>query len=445
MATTVAPAPSADAGVVRVQGMGLGRWLRTTPGRLRIASVVLLIGLVVVGVVAATAASARGDAARAVGFDRAPALVAAQNLAVALSDADATATSIFLTPGDEPRELRQRYLDNIEAAGRHLVEVADIVGSDTVSRRATAAISEMLPAYTARIDTARANIRQGFPVGAAYQRDGSGLMRDEILPEATALYRRAADDLHETFRSGTSTSEIVVVLVAGGIVLVILIGVQVFVARRTNRILNIPLVAATGLVLVLLVWTVTRFSTEQDALVRAQRNGSDQMQVLSSARILGLRMQSDDNLALVERGTSDQYVVDFDVFSKRLGGADGRDGLLGVATAIAARTGTEDRIRTLSEQFAVFRAEHEQVRELDAEGRYDAAVARSIEQEAEAARALDAGLRGEIARARRQLDDASADARRGFGVLGIAIPVLVVLTGVLVFLGLQRRIAEYHG
>ena len=217
--------------------------------------------------------------------------------------------------------------------------------------------------YVGRIDTARANIQQGNVVGAAYQRDGSRLMREQILPAATTLYRHAARGLDDNYRAGTSTNEIVFVVVAGVLVLLLLLGVQLFVTHRTNRILNVGLVGARVLIIVMLVWTVTRFTSEQDALVRAQRNGSDQMQVLSAARFLTLRAQSDDNLAHVERSAGDTYLEDFDTFSARLGGRDGTGGLLGDARTIARRTGSQDDIRRLSAQFAAFRDEHDQVRE----------------------------------------------------------------------------------
>ena len=236
----------------------------------------------------------------------------------------------------------ERYLADLERAGRQLAVVAGDADTSPAVRAAVATINEQLSVYAGRIDTARANIRQGNGVGAAYQRDGSRLMREEILPAATRLYRHAARGLDDNYRAGTSTNEIVLVVVAGVLVLVLLIGVQLFVTRRTNRIVNVGLAAASVLIVVMLVWTVTRFTSEQDALVRAQRNGSDQMQVLSAARFLTLRAQSDDNLALVERGPGDAYLEDFDTFSARLGGRDGTGGLLGDARAIARRTGSQD-------------------------------------------------------------------------------------------------------
>jgi len=57
---------------------------------------------------------------------------------------------------------------------------------------------------------------------------------------------------------------------------------------------------------------------------------------------------------------------------------------------------------------------------------------------------LDRELQSDITRSKARLLGAAADARRGYGVLEIAIPVLAVLAGLLVLLGLERRIAEYR-
>ena len=59
-------------------------------------------------------------------------------------------------------------------------------------------------------------------------------------------------------------------------------------------------------VVVLGVWVARRNASAQDALATAQRDGSDSVQVLSAARILALRAQADESLALVARGGGDQ-------------------------------------------------------------------------------------------------------------------------------------------
>jgi hypothetical protein len=431
------------------------RWLTTTPGRLRSASALLVVGLLVFAVVTTVATEARSRAAAAVATQSAPELVTAENLYGNLADADATASTIFLRAGQEPRALRQRYLDDIAAAGRQLANVSRAGGASPAAQRAVRTISERLPAYTGLVESARANNAQGFPVGAAYLKQASATMHDEILPAATDLYRDAARQLRDNYEDGTSTLTLVVVLVAGVAMLALLGVVQVYVRRRSNRLLNLGLVAATVLVVGLLGWTLLRFASAHDALNRAQERGSDSVEVLSSARILTLRAQNNENLALIERGTGDVYVLEFDRLMTLLDAKDekkGGQGLLSYAAEIADRTGDGARIRALVPKVQAVRDLHTQVRERDDGGDYNGAVALSVGtsdpplpgQELAAIDELQRALQVEITRSQARLASAAQDARRGFGVLEVAIPVFAVIAGLLVLLGLERRIGEYR-
>jgi hypothetical protein len=443
--TTIARERSGDPRLVRVQDMSLRRWLATTPGRLRASSVLILIGLLLVGVVAATAASARGNAARAVGLEAAPELVAAEDLYGSLADADATASIIFLKAGRESTALRNRYERDLREAGNHLAALAQEVGSAPQEHTALATIANQLPIYSGLVDTARANGRLGFPVGEAYLKKASSLLRDEMLPAATTLYEHAATRLDDEYNSGTSTTEIVLVVVAGLAVLALLAGVQLFVTRRSNRILNVGLVGATVLVAIMLGWTLGRFVSAQNSLVDAQRKGSDAVQLLSAARILTLQAQADENTTLIERGGGDAFVRDFNRVMHRLGGADGRAGLLGEARAVAARTGSAARLDPITADFVALREMHREIREIDdVQANYGAAVDKATGPEAALIRRLDNELSLQIGSAEQRLDDHATDARGGFDALTVAIPLLLVLAGVLALVGLQRRITEYR-
>ena len=88
---------------VRVQGIPVRRWVRTTPGRMRVLSIALVAIVLVVGVVAWTTAEARHSASREVGLDATPQLVASETLYGALADADASASTAYLQPGSDGR------------------------------------------------------------------------------------------------------------------------------------------------------------------------------------------------------------------------------------------------------------------------------------------------------------------------------------------------------
>jgi hypothetical protein len=105
---------------------------------------------------------------------------------------------------------------------------------------------------------------------------------------------------------------------------------------------------------------------------------------------------------------------------------------------------------------------HSKVREFDDSGEYNNAVGLSVgttneaakkffadagvstHQELDAVDQLDRELQTHITSAQARLLDAARDARTGFGALELAIPLLAILAGLLVLLGLERRIAEYR-
>lgn len=451
---TVAAVPTREvresgARLLRVQGMPLRRWLTTTPGRLRAASALILTALLVLVIIASTGAANRGEAARAVGLESVPELDAAVKLYGALANADANATSIFLKAGLEPAALRRAYLHSIKVAGRQLAAVSHDVGSSRTAQHAVRKIAGALPEYTGRIETARVYNRDGLPLGASYLRDGTRIMHDDILPAATTLYERAMRRLDEQYRSGTSSVEIVLVVIAGIAVIGLLIATQVFVTRRYQRILNVGLLSATVIVIGLLGWSVGRFVAAQDSLVAAQRDGSDTVQVASAARILALRAQADENLALSERGTGEKYRADFTDTVARLGGDDGSGGALGAASRTARGTPAAALTSPLAADFSDLLAVHKDVTTLDDGGDYEGAIALAVGQgadvgrEAQVVQKFDADLRAVIASARQRLDARATDARAGFDVLEVAILLLAIMAGVFVVVGLQRRIGEY--
>ncbi len=332
--------------------------------------------------------------------------------------------------------------------------VARLTESSGAGRDAIRTISQELPAYTGSVESARANIRQGFAVGGSYLRDASARMRDRILPAATDLYRDAALGLAADYRTGTSTATFLIVVVAGVAMLTLVAVVLVYARRRSNRLVNIGVLTAGVVVVGLLAWILACFAAGHDAMNRAEWRGSDSVEVLASARILTLRAQNNENLALIERGTGDQYVVEFDRAADALGSRDGTGGLLGDAATVADRTGDRARITALTDHFNALGDVHARVRALDDGGNWEDAVALSVGkggaaadgqgQELLAVQRLERGLQTEIMRAQARLETAANDARNGFGVLLIAIPVFAIVAGFLVLVGLERRIAEYR-
>ena len=155
----------------------------TTPRKLRR----LLVGLVVLcliwGAVTAWVVSQRASGAADVVSTSEPVSLDGQQIYRALSDADATAATAFLSGGLEPIAARHRYQADIAQAASRL-EAATAVAGHSAAARDLAALSAALPVYAGEVETARADNRLGLPLGAAYLREASSLMRGTLLPAA---------------------------------------------------------------------------------------------------------------------------------------------------------------------------------------------------------------------------------------------------------------------
>jgi hypothetical protein len=439
-ATPTAPAES-NGSAAGLSGRVRSR-LATTPGRLRLATLAVIVVLALAWLAAATTVRARQSATHRVGLETEPLLVGAQDIYASLADADATEANAFLTGGLEPATLRTRYDDDIKRATDRLTDVTRQIAGSSEALAAAKAVTQQVPVYTGLVEAARANNRQLFPVGAAYLRQASELMHKHVLVAANGLYQAEARRLDQSYHSGASVADFIGVVAAGGVLLLILLLTQVYLAQRTKRILNVGLVAATVIAVVLLGWVITTFATEQRQLSRARHNGSDPVKVLAEARILALDAETDESLALVGRGGGQKYTNDFTATIARLGGPDGNSGLLGQATVKGGGT-----FEILS-SYKAFLTTHAMVQRLATNGQFTEAITTATTGEFGPADSkfakLDTAISTAVDNNQLQFVNAAASARSAFRGITIGITVLALAIGLLALIGTQQRINDYR-
>jgi hypothetical protein len=305
-------------------------------------------------------------------------------------------------------------------------------------------ISNQLPVYSGQVESARANNLQGFPVGAAYLRQASTLLTGSMLPAAKQLYAIEAKRLGDDYRSGTSNAPLVALAIAIAVALVILIAAQIYVARISRRILNVWMLLATLVVVGVSVWAVVGLLGERNALARAQRNGSDSVEVLTTSRVLLSRAQTDLSLTLVSRGTDDTSPLDFRTVLNLL---SPQGGMIGEFGPLARRTGSSADAARLAREFMAYRTETNKVTTPYQQGRIGEAIAVEVADAARpsnTANQLNADLAGQAAAAQRRFQTSAADATSALRGLWFAIPALAVLAAILGLVGIRQRAREYR-
>ena len=89
-------------------------------------------------------------------------------------------STVFLRAGLEPKQLRSRFVHDLEDAGRYLAILSEAAEASPSSRRAIRTISENLPRYSGLVELSRANNLQGELGGQLDLQDASDLMSDTI-------------------------------------------------------------------------------------------------------------------------------------------------------------------------------------------------------------------------------------------------------------------------
>jgi len=457
MTTTVgvSPGPVTPAPAVR------RAWWRprldgaTTPARLRLLLALLILLSLAWGVLAALTADQHASAAADVVAVSEPLSLDAEQIYTSLSDADATAANAFLAGGLEPAKARQRYQADITQAAIRIEAASALVGSSAartqlpghLTKQASAAgtavgddlaiLSGQLPAYTDEVGTARADNRLGLPLGAAYLREASGLLRGTLLPAASDIYIRESTLLTSASAQATGLPLIVIAAIAGLGLGYVLFRSSRWLSRHTHRVVNYGLLLAALAGLVSLVWLVAAFVVGRGDLLHAQQQGSAPAQAFARAEVAALQAHADESLTLIDNGGDDSYQKDYVAQQKILGPGPGT---LLAAVQAAGGPGSD-----VAAQARAWYKAHAALRAKDDSGSHAAAVQSALNGDAATSFAQLSTTLSQGINDHQAVFAASArsgrDAFTGLAV-GMIVASLVMVGGCA--WGLSRRLAEYR-
>jgi hypothetical protein len=426
----------------------------TTPARLGLLLALLVLLSLAWGVLAALTADQHASAAADVVAVSEPLSLDAEQIYTSLSDADATVANAFLAGGLEPAAAQQRYQADITQAAIRIQAASALVGSSAARTQlpghlasqgaATgtavgddlATLSGQLPVYTGEVGTARADNRLGLPLGAAYLREASALLRGTLLPAASDIYTRESALLTSASAQATGLPLMVVAVVAGLGFGYVLYRSSRWLAGHTHRVVNYGLLLAALAGLVSLVWLAGAFVVGRGDLLHAQQQGSGPAQAYARAEVAALQMHTDESLTLIDNSGEDAYQKDYLHQKALLGPGPGT-----LLSAVQASAGTSTAV---TDAEAWYRA-HKALRAQDDSGQHTAAVQSALAGDAAAASGQLFTTLSDGIDAHQAVFAASArggrDAFTGLAV-GMIVASLVMVAGCA--WGLSRRLAEYR-
>ncbi len=405
----------------------------------------LIATLLALGVLTGLLAGVAGSSARAgtsdLGDRAQPLLVEAETIYSSLADADTTAAQAFLAGGLEPSTLTDNYDKDLARATTALTSAARRTAEDGSAADAVRTLSAGVAQYSALVATARANNRQGLPIGASYLSEASRLNRDTLQPQAKQLFTDAQREVEDGYGRAGALGWVALLLLSLLALMVALVLTQRYLSRRTRRTFNIPLVVATVLTALFLIGSFSILLTQQARLDRAANQGSLPVASIAESRILALQARGDEALTLAGRAGSGPYEKDFTVVAERLSVRGGP-----MVNSYGDLDPALGRMMTrASEGFQQYVTAHRDVRALDDSGDYEGAVKLAIGKQTTG---TFEGVRADLDKAYENrkafFTDEIGAAGNGLGVLTVGGPLLALAVCVLAFLGIRVRLEEYR-
>lgn len=239
------------------------------------AAVVALLCVVVAGVgfVAVATMASTGDR---IENSTGPVLISTQGLVGSIAEADAANSTVFLSAidgGDEDVSQRRLYESAIARAPQQIEDISAGIGDDEATHDALKRVAQQLTTYAGVVEQARfANLNR---VG-----DADALLADSLeltggtngmLSNAEEVSTRTRAQFQDDVSAGNLT--VIAALVVTGLTLIVLFVAQVRLKARTQRVLNLGLIASMLCIAALFGWILIASALRSGDLAQAESEG----------------------------------------------------------------------------------------------------------------------------------------------------------------------------
>jgi hypothetical protein len=433
----------------------------TTPRRMAtLLGASILAAILMSIIVFATYASVNG-AARVVGKDSAPSIVAADHLQALAASADANALNAVVTHSAPDEYSWSQYRKDIRASYEELTTASQYTTYGFAQIGPIQTMESKLSEYDNVVGQLQVQTAANLPSNPIA---GHAILSQTILPARLALVQTDFSHLNQNYTGYRNVIGLLMALVwiAFLLLLGVLVGTQVYLFRHTHRIINPGYVIATMITLSCMIYTLGAFNVSESQLAQAKQQSFDSINTLWSVRAIAFIMNADESLYLLDAQNPQVLAAaedEFTHYQQQIVAIDPEQavndakkgipfgGYLGEKLSHITYNGEGDAVRAAIQTFANYIAIDKQVRQLLAVGNFQQAEALILGfnpgQAALAFTQFDSAMWNAIDINQFQFDQQINNAFGSLGpvpyVLSISLLVIIVAT----VIGMKRRLDEY--
>ncbi len=446
--------------------MSLRERLRTapTPHRLKAFMYAIWIISAILFLLGEGSVTGARQAMQTVGKDTAPSIIAAQEISSALADLDANAANYLLGS-----KLNQVAAQDAFERRRHTVttRLVDAAHNITYGEAESVPINTLFDAlgrYLELYAEMRYRKDNGDAGGAfAVYTSATDLMHGKMLPAAAALDSANHEFLKREYdrqQWRSEAADVVAGMVAAALVAV-LVWAQVYLFRKTRRILNPALLGATLLAALFGVYLVPRINVAREDLRVAKEDAFESIHAMWKARAIAYDANGDESRYLLAGLRAPQFEQAYKEKVAKLASVAQPDEVLVTSRKLPASykgffadelrnitfPGEREAAQKMVRAFAAYDKIDGQIRALERSSKHAEAVQKCIGLGADESNAafdrFDQALQTVIAINHKEFDATIDAGTSALTLAGRILPVTSLLIAFLALFGIRPRLREY--
>lgn len=275
---------------------------RTTLGKIEALLMVCIAGAVISLSVNFLVYRATHSVVQTVGKDTAPSIITADHINALLADAHSNAMNAMVTKEKSGGKFWTLYRKDMLELHSELINISENITFGDDERNAILAIMSNVSAYEYTLGGAVSN---GAEISVDQFGEANRLMQQKILPSSVKLKDIYSTYLDASYNRFTKSINIVlaIMIVIALTVLVILLGTQYFLFKKTHRIFNLGLLLATILFIANIIYSANTMNSVKSNLYSAKHDAFDSVQALWGARATAYNANALESLYLLHNGT----------------------------------------------------------------------------------------------------------------------------------------------
>jgi hypothetical protein len=403
----------------------------------------ILAAILMVLVVFVTYAKSNGTATL-VGSDSAPSIVAADHMQALAASADANALNAVVTKSGPSTYSWSQYRKDIRASYEELTTASQYITYGFAQVGPIQKMESDLSQYDNTIGQLQVETAANLSTNAL---TGHSIMSQSILPARQALVETDYSHLNQNFTGYQNAIGPLMALVWIGFLLLlgVLVGTQVYLFRRTHRIVNPGYLIATVVTLACMIYTLSAFNVAESQLAAAKQQSFDSINRLWSVRASAFIMNADESLYLLDaQSPPDLQAVksEFTRNQQKIAAA------LGEQLSHISYTGEGAAVRAAIQALAHYVAIDGHVRQLLASGNVPVAQTLVLgfnppDQAALAFTQFDSAIWNAIDINQFQFDQQMANVFASLGPVPYVLIISLIIIALATIVGMKQRLDEY--